>query len=169
MYLINTDCSIEPFNPGGILAWAFIAKSIAGSNKGREWSDYGISGRGEGKTNNMGEYHAVIAALRWAIQLPQEDRRPLIIQSDSQLLVNQCSGRWRVKDEKLAPLRILVSKAIQRYGKAVTFKWVPREQNTAVDRVSRLAYDPPEIRAELEQMRASRHREVIEEMDELPW
>ena len=117
----------------------------------------------------MGEYHAVIAALRWAIQLPQEDRRPLIIQSDSQLLVNQCSGRWQVRDEKLAPLRILVSKAIQRYGKAVTFKWVPREQNREVDQLSRRAYDTAEIIAELEQMRRKKLGDDLWQGDDISW
>jgi len=165
MYVINTDCSIEPFNPGGILAWAFIAKSMAGPNKGQRWHDCGISGRGEGKTNNMGEYHAVIAALRWALTLPIQDRRPLLIQSDSQLVVNQCSGQWQVKDEKLAPLRILVSKAIQRYGKNVTLKWIPREQNGEVDALSRTAYDQDE----LEEMRQAKATEDIWGDDYIPF
>jgi ribonuclease HI len=165
MYLINTDCSIEPFNPGGILAWAYIAKSVAGNNRGEVWKGKGISGRGEGMTNNMGEYHAVIAALRWALGLPETARRPIIIQSDSMLIVNQCNGSWQVKDEKLIPLHSLVQRAIRRYGRKVTLKWVPREQNAEVDALSRTAYDQDE----LEEMRRARATEDIWGDDNIPF
>jgi len=168
MYLINTDCSIEPFNPGGVLAWAYIAQSVAGSNKGQRWEEYGISGRGEHATNNQGEYHAVIAALRWAIRLPQVDRRPLLVRSDSQLIVRQCSGEWQVKDAHLQQLHTLVLKAVKLYGRAVIFKWIPREENTEVDALSRRAYQPLAIQNELEYLRQGLGKELWPD-DDIPF
>lgn len=143
MYMISCDCSIEPYNPGGILAWAFIVKQ----RRQEIHRECGISGRGEGTTNNQGEYHAVIAALYWLIKRPDKDQYPAIIQSDSQLVVNQCLGKWSVNDEKLIPLHQLVMRATDRYDKSITFRWISREQNKEADAHSRTAYDPQEVQA----------------------
>ena len=143
MYFINCDCSIEPFNPGGILAWAFIVKQ----NKKVIHKDCRTSLRGKEATNNIGEYHAVIAALLWLIQLPPEkQRRPAIIMSDSQLIVNQLSGSWNCNSENLIPLRDMAHKAMKRYLGRVTLKWVPRSQNQEADALSRTAYDEDELK-----------------------
>jgi len=143
MYFINTDSSIEPFNPGGVVSWAFIVKQ--GPKVIHQ--DAGISHKGgELATNNIGEYDAVIAALLWLIKLPEGKRRPVVIKSDSQLIVNQCSGVWNCNDEKLVPLHDLVMKAKKRYGRNVTFQWIPREKNTEADELSRTVYDEEEIK-----------------------
>lgn len=142
MIVINTDASIQPFNPGGIVAWGFIAK-----RKGKTLhKEAGISVRGgPTATGNVGEYHAVIAALSWLLTLPRAERRPVIIKSDSQLIVNQCAGTWGCKDDKLVPLHTLVDRARREYGRSVTFHWIPREENSDADALSRTAYDPDEL------------------------
>jgi ribonuclease H / adenosylcobalamin/alpha-ribazole phosphatase len=63
----------------------------------------GIAARGQGATNNVAEYTAAIQALRW---LADEDRTEVSVAlySDSQLLVNQLSGKWRVKSAQIRPL-----------------------------------------------------------------
>lgn len=143
MYLINTDCSIEPINPGGILAWAFIVKR---PGKGIVYQAASISERGgELATNNVGEYQAVVAAMLWLISLPEEEREPVILQSDSQLIVNQVNGQWQCNDPKLVPLRDMVLEARERYSKSITFKWIPRAKNTEVDDLSRSVYDQDEL------------------------
>lgn len=142
MYFVNTDASIEPMNPGGIVAWAFIVRF----DKSVIHEEAGVSVKGgKNATNNIGEFHAVIAALLWLIKLPESKRQPVIIRSDSQLIVNQCSGVWRCKDDKLIPLHDMVMKAKQRYGKSITFKWISRESNTEADILSRTAYDEDEL------------------------
>lgn len=142
MYIIHTDASIEPFNPGGVVAWAFIVKQ--GSNTVHK--EAGVSHRGgEMATNNVGEYNAVVAAMLWLIKLPDSKKFPAIIKSDSQLIVNQCSGTWGCKDDKLIPLYDMVMKARKRYGRNVTFQWIPREKNSEADALSRTAYDEEEI------------------------
>ena len=142
MYLINTDASIEPFNPGGIIAWGFIVKS----NKKLVHKEAGVSVKGgELATNNVGEYHAVVSALLWLLQLSEADQQPVIIKSDSQLIVNQCLGTWQCKDEKLKPLHEMVKKACSRYPFNITFHWIPRENNAEADALSRTAYDQDEL------------------------
>jgi len=142
VYFINTDASIVPWNPGGIVAWAFVVKA----GKKVIHKDCGISVKGgEMATNNVGEYHAVVAAMLWLISLPKEKRRPVVIKSDSQLIVNQCSGQWNCNDEKLQPLLEMVMKSRKQYGLGVTFKWIEREKNEEADALSRTAYDPAEI------------------------
>lgn len=143
MLFVNCDSSIEPFNPGGIVAWAYIVKD--GKNLVHQEAGISVKG-GELATNNIGEYHAVIAALLWLIKLPETKRQPVIIKSDSQLIVNQCSGLWECRDEKLVPLHAMVIKAKNRYGRAVTFQWIPREKNTEADALSRTVYDEDEVK-----------------------
>lgn len=142
MFFINTDASIQPFNPGGIVAWAFIVKA----GKKVVHKDCGVSVRGgEMATGNVGEYHAVVAAMLWLVGLPKEKKRPAIIRSDSQLIVNQCAGMWNVNDEKLQPLHKMIMDARRQYGLGVTFKWISRDKNEEADALSRTAYDPKEI------------------------
>jgi len=142
MYVINTDASIEPFNPGGIVAWGFIVKKA----KMVIHKEAGISVKGgEMATNNVGEYHAVVAAMLWLLSRPKDQRMTAVIRSDSELIVNQCSGTWNCRDEKLVPLRDMIMKAKKKYGANVVFKWVPREENQEADELSRSAYDQEEL------------------------
>jgi ribonuclease HI len=144
MFLINCDCSIQPFNPGGILAWAFIVKM----NKKIVHQDCGTCGRKlnvHDRTNNVGEYYAVMAVMKWLMSVPTKDQRPVIVKSDSELIVNQLKGLWECNDPKLKPLRNLVLKSKKRYTKMIKFHWIPREKNKEVDALSRTAYDEEEL------------------------
>lgn len=136
MYMIFGDASIEPFNPDGILAWAFVAKL----NGKIVHQNVHISGWGKGTTNNIGEYQAVLGALLWLCSLPEKDRKPAVIHSDSELIVNQCKGSWGCRSENLIPLLDLVKRAKKRYRKTIFFKWIPREQNGEADALSRSLY-----------------------------
>lgn len=160
MYMIHCDASIEPFNPSGILAWAFIAKL-----KGKiVHQDVHISGWGEGTTNNIGEYQAVLGALYWLISLPDSERKPVVIHSDSQLIVNQCKGSWGCRDEKLVPLLDLVNKAKKKYRKTIWFRWIPREENTEADALSRSLYTDRAL-----EIMKKHHMEIIFGNDDVPW
>jgi ribonuclease HI len=137
MYLIYCDSSIAPFNPGGILTWAFIVK--AGNKVVHQ--DTKIIGYGKmNLTNNVGELTAVLAAIHWLLKIPKGKRRTAILMSDSQLAVNQASEKWDCHDEKLQPILELILKGKRSYGKTITFKWIPREKNTEADELSRSLY-----------------------------
>ena len=86
-------------------------------------------------TNNQAEYRAIIAALEKAIEL---GARQVDLHSDSELVVRQIRGRYRVKK---ASLRELYQKVVQLQGKlqAFTVTRIPREENREADRLANQA------------------------------
>jgi ribonuclease HI len=86
-------------------------------------------------TNNQAEYKAVIAALEEATRLGAGE---VDIKSDSQLVVNQINGEWRVKKAALKPLYQKV-KQLQRRLRRFTITYIPREQNAEADNLANKA------------------------------
>ena len=143
-YFINCDASCEPFHPGGLIAWAFIVK-LKGTIIHQDCHTCGRDLSPSERTGNVGEYYAVMAAVRWLLSLPPEKQFPAMIRSDSDLIVKQLEGTWRCKDKKLSMLHSLILKAKQRYPRVIKFHWIPREKNAEVDALSRTAYDEDEL------------------------
>lgn len=82
------------------------------------------------RSNNIAEYAALIRLLRRASEL--DARRPgtrYLVHGDSQLVVYQMQGRYRVREPHLVPLHAEARRLAA--GLAVTFRWVPRDQNRA--------------------------------------
>jgi probable phosphoglycerate mutase len=88
-------------------------------------------------TNNVAEYRGLIAALEWALA---HGHTRLHVKADSQLIVQQMMGRYRVKHEGLKPLHRHASDLAGRIGN-VTFEHVRREMNREADRLSNLGMD----------------------------
>ena len=88
-------------------------------------------------TNNQAEYRAIIAALENAIKLgtSQVDMR-----SDSELVVRQINGSYRVKNAALKPLYLKV-KQLQSQLAGFTITHIPREQNTEADSLASMALE----------------------------
>lgn len=88
-------------------------------------------------TNNVAEYHGLLAALTWSVD---QGATSLLVRSDSLLLVQQMRGVYKVKNEGLKALhgqaRLLALK-IPR----VQYEHVPREANKDADRLANLAMD----------------------------
>jgi ribonuclease HI len=86
-------------------------------------------------TSNQAEYRAIIAALEEAARLGAGE---VDIKSDSELVVKQLKGRYRVKK---ATLRPLYQKVVQLIGplKAFTITHIPRTQNREADRLANKA------------------------------
>ncbi len=82
-------------------------------------------------TNNVAEYTALVRALDRAAQL---GLRRLTISSDSELLVKQMNGQYKVKNEGLRPLYEQAREKCRRFD-LVTIQHVPREQNRRADRL----------------------------------
>ena len=78
-------------------------------------------------TNNMAEYEALIMALRMALKHTKEVTCIL----DSELVVKQLLGEYRVKDKKLLPLFLQVQKLIDKFDK-IKFKHSSREDTFMV-------------------------------------
>jgi ribonuclease HI len=88
-------------------------------------------------TNNVAEYNGLLAALRWAVQ---EQVARLHIRADSELLVKQLKGQYRVKHPGLIPLYEEARGLIRQIGR-VTFEHVRREFNKEADRLANEAMD----------------------------
>ena len=95
-------------------------------------------------TNNVAEYRGLIAALDYLVK---SDFQEALIRSDSQLLVRQMQGRYRVRHPRLQPLH-REAKTLEAKLDLVTFEHVRRTENTAADRLSNLAMDAQESTAE---------------------
>lgn len=89
------------------------------------------------RTNNQAEYEGVIAGLARAHKLGATSVRCML---DSQLVVEQLSRRYKVKDADLAKLFVQCWNLIQQFA-SVTFTHIPREKNKEADRLVNRAID----------------------------
>ena len=89
-------------------------------------------------TNNQAEYTALVRALEHALELGPDHR--LHIHSDSELLVKQMNGEYRVKNENLRELFQEAKRLLGRF-QLVSIRHVPREQNGDADRLCNQALD----------------------------
>jgi ribonuclease HI len=88
-------------------------------------------------TNNVAEYRAAIEALRQAGELGADE---LLLRSDSKLLIEQLSGRWRIKNPTLLRLHT-EAKSLMRGLRAVKLEHIPRELNREADRLANAGVD----------------------------
>jgi ribonuclease HI len=89
------------------------------------------------KTNNVAEYTALVKALEHAARL---GARRLDICTDSDLMVNQMKGLYKVKNEGLRPYHER-ARLLFREFESVHIRHIPREQNTRADRLCNEALD----------------------------
>jgi len=122
--VIHTDGVAEP-NPGAAAIGAVIK-----DEPGRVLAY--ISQPIGRATNNQAEYRAIIAALEKAISL---GIREADVRSDSELVVRQITGRYRVKNTSLKALYQRVQQ-LQSQFTGFTIRHVPREQNREADRLA---------------------------------
>jgi len=88
-------------------------------------------------TNNVAEYHGLLAALRWAVS---QGIGSLHVRADSELLVKQMTGDYRVKNPTLRPLFEQAATLARAIGR-VRFEHVRRERNADADRLANEALD----------------------------
>ncbi len=90
-------------------------------------------------TNNQAEYTALVRALEHALRMGPEHR--LLIHSDSELMVKQMRGEYKVKNEDLRELYDQARQLVQKFAGTVTFKHVRREFNRRADELCNEALD----------------------------
>ena len=93
-------------------------------------------------TNNVAEYSGLIAGLELFHEHTPEAE--LEVRMDSKLVVEQMSGRWRIKHPDMRPLAM---RAKQLAPPGTTYTWIPREQNKHADRILNEALDAQAGRA----------------------
>src|SRR5213082_843259 len=117
-------------NPGPA-AYGYVLEADDGTVLAAHGEKIGVA------TNNVAEYRALIAGLEKAVELAVGE---LEVISDSELLVKQMTGEYRVKNEALRDLSLEASRLARRLGK-VTYKAVRREHNELADRLVSEALD----------------------------
>ncbi len=90
-------------------------------------------------TNNVAEYRGLIAGLEKAVELALQEVEVI---SDSELLVKQMTGEYRVKNEALRELSLEASRLARQVGN-VSYRAVRREHNELADRLVNEALDGP--------------------------
>lgn len=140
------DGLCQPVNPRGVACYAYVVKEDGSTIH----SEYGVAGEPFSKesTNNVAEYTALQKALEWLASNCRTHEK-VIVRSDSQLVVNQLSGRYRVRTKKLVPLYLGAVALIKKFAD-MQIEWVPREKNAEADRLTNVAYnrflqDNPEV------------------------
>lgn len=118
-------------NPGPAAAGVVI---IDGAKK-REVKAY----LGPRQTNNWAEYEAVVLALGTALEMLLSGR-DLEFRLDSQLVVEQLKGNWKIKEPELKKQAHKVRDLLNDFG-TVTFTYIPREENKEADRLVNEALD----------------------------
>jgi probable phosphoglycerate mutase len=118
-------------NPGPAGYGAVVLDPDTGAVLAERW---GYLGR---TTNNVAEYSGVIAGLRAAAEL---GARRVAVRLDSNLIVQQMNGEWKVRKPELQPLADRVRDLARGFDQ-VTFDWLPRERNTLADALANRAMD----------------------------
>jgi broad specificity phosphatase PhoE/ribonuclease HI len=88
-------------------------------------------------TNNVAEYRGLLAGLRAARDLDAD--AAVHVRMDSKLVVEQMSGRWKIKHPDLKPLATEAGRVLP--PDHVTYEWIPRERNKHADRLANEAMD----------------------------
>ena len=100
-------------------------------------------------TTNQAEANALLLSLIRAVQLGYTD---LLVQGDSQLIINQASGNWQCRHENLIPIISKVRKIVSVPSLDVVFEWVRREFNKEADHQTHIGRSKPineKLRAQL--------------------
>lgn len=88
-------------------------------------------------TNNVAEYQGLINGLRAAAELGADE---VVVYMDSKLVVEQMSGRWKIKHPDMKKLALEARDIAAQFSR-VSYEWVPRAQNSAADDLANKAMD----------------------------
>ncbi|MCW2765854.1 MAG: Phosphoglycerate mutase [Nocardioides sp.] len=117
-------------NPGPSAYGAVLKDAGTGEVIAEDATTIGIA------SNNVAEYSGLIAGLRLAEEFaPEAD---IEVRMDSKLVVEQMSGRWKIKHASMIPLAQEANR-LAPFG--TTYTWIPRERNKHADRLANEALD----------------------------
>ncbi|MGL4598666.1 MAG: ribonuclease HI family protein [Bacteroidia bacterium] len=127
------DGSCEPNNPGGRMGMGTLIKKDGVhifANTETVQAD-------SGNTNNIAEYRALINGLGWLIENNMNHQR-IAVYGDSKLVIMQMSNEWAAKAGRYLPYYKDAMSLRSKFTK-ISFKWIPRKQNSEADQLSREA------------------------------
>ncbi|MFE5480848.1 bifunctional RNase H/acid phosphatase [Nocardia sp. NPDC056541] len=104
-------------------------------------------------TNNVAEYRGLIAGLAASAEL---GARVVTVRMDSKLVVEQMSGRWKIKHASMIPLAEQARALVAGFDR-VSFTWIPRAENSHADRLANEAMDDGELTGTVREAVAAGH------------
>ena len=118
-------------NPGPAGYGAAVLDAATGETLAERAEGIGVA------TNNVAEYQGLIAGLRAAAELGAQT---VVVRMDSKLVVEQMSGRWKIKHPDLQPLALEAQRLARQFTR-IRYEWIPRERNKHADRLANAAMD----------------------------
>jgi ribonuclease HI len=136
MYTLYFDGSCGPINPRGTAAYGYTLHRVGQKIK----EGHAIIGTGEGMSNNLAEFSGLAAGLQEFMTLVS-GAALLNVRGDSQVVINIMNRSWKARSNTLYwPAYVDADgwlREIRRKGVQVSFDWIPREQNTECDKLSK--------------------------------
>lgn len=133
-YLAWFDGACEPVNPGGTASFGVVVRDGDSTILLKE---HGLVGKGSAMSSNLAEYAGVLHVLK---HLSTRPPGRATIYGDSNLVINQLNGKWRVRKGLYLSIAI-ETKALLAYlhglGWQIHLMWIPREQNGECDTLSK--------------------------------
>lgn len=130
---VHFDGACQPPRGGGVATYGF---TIRGAGFAFEESGLAVPPWSAHATNNVAEYTAVVRALEWL--RGQRFRGTVVARGDSQLVVRQMTGEYRVLSEHLKAYHDHLQELRRQFAE-VRFEWIPREENRRADELSKEA------------------------------
>src|SRR5215471_982078 len=135
VYTAYFDGSCGPMNPGGTAAYGvvimregqpiWVCSKLFHPEKGKERET----------SNNLAEYCGLIAILEHLIDLGAQ-QEPIMVYGDSELVIYQMFGHKKIKSGIYVPYALKAKKLCQLFSN-LSGQWIPREQNTVADALSK--------------------------------
>jgi ribonuclease HI len=126
------DGCCEPVNPGGTAAYGAVV-FIDGT---KVWEDSRIFYPADGQTsNNIAEYSGFKAILEYLLGHRLNDQ-PIVIRGDSNLVIQQMFGTWRIKQGLYVSLALDCVDLLSKFPH-IEGRWIPRVLNTFADELSK--------------------------------
>lgn len=133
------DGMCQPVNPGGIACYGFVVQK-KNEQIIRIYEEGGIAMTpfSDESSNNVAEYAGLIKLLEW-LSKNRYENFPILIQGDSQLIINQISGKYKVKSEKLMSYYEKTKSLIKNFDN-IKIEWIARDNNKDADNLANKAY-----------------------------
>ena len=128
-------------NPGNAGYGALVRDAVSGEVLAERADSVGIA------SNNVAEYSGLVAGLKAALDI--DPGAEVTVRLDSKLLVEQMTGRWRIKSSDLRRLALEVRDVVAEVsaaGGSVTYTWIPRTENGAADALANSAMDGTSVK-----------------------
>ena len=134
-FVVRFDGACQPPGSEGIAGWGFVI-----DGPGLHFEDWGLATRpySPHSTNNVAEYVGAIRAPELLRSVGYSGE--VVVEGDSQLVIRQMNGEYEVRKEHLKAYHAWLRQLAGTFRK-VEFRWIPREENTVADTLSKRAVE----------------------------